>query len=136
MADLLRVVIFDAQLDAMFVRRGMVYTHERRRARRAETIAKQIVGVRSRRLKWSIRVTEQTNRRRRETGFYLGSDLYYAKWVHDGTDQIFAKSRLGMKVPAYRETIRGTAPTVRRRTVRGQKAQLFLVKAMNRVTPG
>lgn len=132
-----RVVIFDAQLDRMFVRRGMVYNHERRRARRVETIAKSLVNDRTRRLRWSIRVIESTDRRKRETGFWVGSDLDYAKYVHDGTTgPIRANGPWKLSVPAYRETIPGTAPRVRRTSVRGQRAQMFLVRAMNRATPG
>lgn len=137
MADVVRVIIYDAKLDAMFRRRGMVYTHERRRARRAETIAKRLVGKRSGDLKRSIRVTEATSVRRRQTGFWIGSPLYYARWVHDGTDSpIVAKSEEGMSVPIRREKIRGTSRRERRMTVRGQRAQLYLTRARDRVMPG
>lgn len=137
MADPYYLQIFDAKLDAMFVRRGMVYTHERRRARKAETIAKQLVNDRTRRLRWSIHVKEVTDRRKRETGFWVGSDMHYAKNVHDGTTgPIHANGPWKLSVPAYRETIPGTVPRVRRAEVAGQRAQMFLVIAMNRVAPG
>lgn len=133
MPDGYYIVIFDAQLDAMFVRRGMVYTHERRRARRAETIAKSLINNRTNKLRWSIHVKEATSLKKRQTGFFLGSDLDYAKWVHEGTKTpIRPKRAKYLSVPAYR----GAKTHVQRLTVRGQKAQLFLVKAMNRVTPG
>ena len=127
------IVIFDAQLDAMFVRRGMVYTHERRRARRAETIAKQLVKNRTNVLRWSIHVKEQTARKKRMTGFFLGSDVPYMRYVEEGTDTpIRARSKKGMSVPVFK----GATERTRRRTVRGQKAQHILVRAMNQVTPG
>ena len=133
MASPVYVQIFDAKLDAMFVRRGMVYTHERRRARKAETIAKQLVKDRTRRLRWSIHVKEVTSRRRRETGFWVGSDLYYSKYVHDGTKTPILPTRARyLSVPAYR----GARTHVQRESVRGQRPQMFLVIAMNRVAPG
>lgn len=137
MADRIRVIIYDAQLDAMFRRRGMVYNHERRRARRALTWARRMAPKRSRALVNSLHVTEATSPKRRTTGFWIGARAPHSVFVHEGTRMIiFARSRKGMSVPIFPEMgPRGTSPRTRRRTVRGQRAQPFLTRARDRVMP-
>lgn len=132
-----RVVVFESAVDAMHQPGGMIYDEMRDAAREVAFLAKLDAPKRTGELAAGIRMASERRASRKKVGFYVRSDAPYSYWVHEGTGQIYAKSRRGMSVPAYRESgPRGVAPRRRRRTVRGQRANPFLTNNLRYVMAG
>ena len=77
-----RVVVYDSAIEAMSLPGGQVYKWTRQRAQRIRTLAIKKAPKRTGLLRESIhsRYEKPAN----GTIFYVGSDVYYAKWVHEG----------------------------------------------------
>lgn len=136
-----RVVIFDAPIDAMHQPGGMVYDEMRDAAREVAFLAKLDLASSSRTgdLARSIRMASERRASRRKVGFYVRADAPYAYWVHEGTRDVITSSRTGglMSVPAYE--MRGPKPhqpRVRRKAVKGQPGKQFLSNNLRYVMAG
>lgn len=132
-----RVVVFETVVDAMHQPGGMVWDTMSDAASEVAFLARLDAPKRTGELAAGIRKASEKRASRRKVGFYVRSDAPHSFWVHEGTGQIYAKSRKGMSVPAYRESgPRGVAPRVRRRSVRGQRANPFLTNNLRYVMAG
>lgn len=131
-----RVVIFDAPIDAMHQPGGMVYDEFRDAAREVAFLAKldEAPHARTGAIVRGIRIASERRASRRKVGFYVRSDAAHSYWVHEGTRTPITSIRPGglMSVPAFK----GSTMRVRRKEVRGQPGRPFLTNNLRYVMAG
>lgn len=130
-----RVVVYDAALDAMFVPGGMVYEEYRGNAQEVTFLSKLDAPKRTIQLANSIRMSSERRASRQRCGFIVRADAPYASSVHEGTyGPITPTTFPYMRLPAFPEYgARGTAPRMYRRAVAGQEANPFIMNNLRYV---
>lgn len=109
--------------------RGIVGLDMRRRGRKVQRVARRNVHSRTGRLAASIEVGSVTYQG--APGVEVGTSLYYARWVHDGTG-IYGPAGQPIRPvrsPYLKFPLNGR--TVYARTVRGQRANPYLRNALH-----
>lgn len=133
-----RVVVFEAAVDALFVPGGMVYDETRKSAQEVAFLARLDAPVRTGELAAGIRIASETRVSRKKVGFYVRSDARHSYWVHEGTGPTITPTTFPyMRLPAFPEMgPRGTAPRMYRKVVAGQVGQPFLTTNLRYVMAG
>lgn len=108
---------------------GDVHNYVKRKAQRVKLYASIQAPKRTGALVAGLRIDVRKRSSNSVIG-YVRSTARHSRWVHEGTTgPIYAKRGKYLRVPAYP----GATLKVKRRSVRGQRAQPFLANALNQV---
>jgi hypothetical protein len=122
--DGVRIIIYDSVIASWSLPGGMTWRWARQRAVRIERLAKANVRSRTGELMRSISV-EAEGARPNQVIMNVYAGAAHGLWVHEGTTGPITAGGRWMRLPAW-----GPHPTTYVKSVRGQRANPFLVDAL------
>lgn len=135
MASEVRLVVYDTLIARMSLPGGAIFRWTRRRRELVEHLSIAFAPMRSGELKASINGTYNPRPGRFQVRMEVRASAPHALWVHEGTRGLDGRARIKPHPPnKYLRLSPGNGhPTLYRKSVRGQKANPFMRRALTQV---